>query len=281
MYSRAKANQETRMKLRLIVLAALFVLPGQMFAGTSCATPTVVPADGRIVDFDFVAQSGDNFYQFDVTQGHSYSIEVRQDYDDKQAVNDLQTELFAVGNATCAGALTPNAAAGSAVRDTVGVDPVLPANSFRVSTVAGSTGTMRVKVHNNNGSTGRYISVVVADTTQFSPLYTTFGGFNTFYRLFNTSGQPVSATLKLFNPAGAQIGSTTVTVAANASTPTIFTGPNGGGNIGLGVAGDNAGPATLTHDGPPGAILVDGFSGIFGATTSTIPIVFRPVREKH
>lgn len=270
------------MKVRLVLLATLLAVPSLLSAVTTCANPTIVPADGRIVDFDFVAPSGDNFYQFDVTQNHSYSIEVRQDYDEKQAVNDLQTELFPIGNTTCTGALTPNAAAGSAVRDTIGIDPALPSNSFRVSTVAGSTGTMRIKVHNNNGSTGRYISVVVADTTQFSPLYTTFGGFNTFYRFFNTSSQPVSATLKLFNPAGAQIGTTTVTVAAGASTPTIFTGPNGGGNIGLGVAADNAGPATLTHDGPPGAILVDGFSGIFTPTsTATIPIVFRPVRDKQ
>lgn len=269
------------MRLRLAVLAMLLAAPGLLFAGTSCANPTIVPADGRIVDFDFVAQSGDNFYQVDVTTGHSYSIEVRQNYDDKQTPNDLVTQVFGTGDATCTTPLTVASAAGSPVRDTTAIDPVLPANSFRVSTTASASGTMRVKVHNNNAGTGRYISVVVSDTTQFSPLYSTFGGFNTFYRLFNTSGQPVSATLRVFDAAGSQIGSTTITVAGGTSTPTIFTGPNGGGNIGLNVPANNAGPANLTHDGPPGAILVDGFTGFFGASTATIPIVFRPVREKQ
>ena len=269
------------MKLRIAVLAMLLTVPGFLFAGTTCATPTIVPADGRIVDFDFVAQSGDNFYQVDVSQGHSYSIEVRQDYDDKQSPNDLVTQLFGTGDATCATPLTMSSAAGSAVRDTTAIDPGLPSNSFRVSTTASASGTLRIRVHNNNATTGRYISISVADTTQFSPLYTTFSGFNTFYRVFNTSSQPISATIKVFSPTGTQLGTTTVTVNALNSSPTIFTGPTGGGNIGLNIAANNAGPAILTHDGPPGSVLVDGFSGSFGSSVAVLPITFRPVREKQ
>ena len=83
------------MKTRLLTLFAIALMPGLLYAGTACATPTVVPADGRVVDFDFVANSpGANFYQFDVSAGNSYSVEVRQDYDDLQATNDLTTTAF-------------------------------------------------------------------------------------------------------------------------------------------------------------------------------------------
>jgi hypothetical protein len=271
------------MKVRLVVLAALLTIPGLLFAGTSCATPTVVPADGRIVDFDFVAQSGDNFYQVDVTAGHSYSIELRQDYDDLQSVNDLATQVFGVGDGTCSTPLAVAPAPGSAVRDTTAIDPVLPANSFRVSTTASSTGTMRVKVHNNNGSTGRYISVVVADTTMFSPLYTTFSGFNTFYRFFNTTNQAVRGTLKLLNTDGSVLVTNTFTVSAGASSETVYTGVPAPPAIGLSVPASRSGPAFFTHDGPPGAIMIDGFQGAGQANGgfTTFPIAFRPVREKQ
>ena len=89
--------------------------------------------------------------------------------------------------------------------------------------------------------------------------------------------------MKALNLAGATIASTTQTIAPGNSTPTITTGADGGGNIGLlpQIPPNSAGPVILIHDGPPGSVLVDGFQGFFGASFATIPIVFRPVREKQ
>src|SRR5579859_2339859 len=119
------------MKTRVVVLSALLLIFAAASAFAACPTTThVVPADGRLVDFDFVAQSSANAYQFDVTAGHSYVVEVRQDYD---AVNpDLTTAVFS--DSACGTALTTT--------PTENADPRLPANSFRQSfTVPGTLGT--------------------------------------------------------------------------------------------------------------------------------------------
>src|SRR5438477_6986175 len=107
------------MKLWVVTLIVVLMTSGLAVAGTACATPTVVPADGRVVDFDFVANSTNNFYQFDVTAGNSYSVEVRQDYDDLQPVNDLTTTAYTdVGCGTAVAGMV----------DTSTADPALPGN---------------------------------------------------------------------------------------------------------------------------------------------------------
>src|SRR5205823_12288354 len=127
----------------------------------------------------------DVFYQVDVTQGHSYSIEVRQDYDDGLSTNNLVTSVYDVANGgTCGTALSVSAATGSAtagVRDTSAMDPALPVNSFRGSIIATSSGTYKVKVHNSDATNGHYLSVSVAETTLYSPSFTKNGAFQTFY----------------------------------------------------------------------------------------------------
>ena len=136
------------MKTRLLTLFAIALMPGLLYAGTACATPTVVPADGRVVDFDFVANSpGANFYQFDVSAGNSYSVEVRQDYDDLQATNDLTTTAFS--DVGCSAAV-------AGMVDTTALDPALPGNSSRFSFTAATSGTIRLKVANGNATSGRY-----------------------------------------------------------------------------------------------------------------------------
>src|SRR5438876_11142568 len=76
---------------------------------TSCAAPAVVPADGRLVDFDFVQNGGAvnaNFYQVTVTKGHSYSIEVRQDYDGVNTDIDPAAGVSVTSDVACGVAVT-------------------------------------------------------------------------------------------------------------------------------------------------------------------------------
>ena len=78
-------------------------------------------------------------------------------------------------------------------------------------------------------------------------------------------------TLKLFNLAGTQVATTTQAVAAGALLATNTSA--------LGVGAGLAGTGRLTHDCPPGAILVDAAIANFGTSPAAIiPAKFQPVR---
>ena len=257
-------------KLVLVVGLVMFLLPAMAFAGSACATPTEVPASGGSTDFDFIAAGGKNFYEVNVKPNRSYSIEVLQDYDDLNT--DLTTTVFS--DTGCAAPVT--------LTDTKAAEPAIPNNGFRGSFITGAAvanPSYRIQVvHGNAAGTGRYIRVSVAETTLFSPLYTTFSGFNTFYRVYNTTSQSISGTLTAVGPTGAAAGTpVTLTVAPYSSSLTIYTGvtvPNA--DLGLTISANNAGPAFFVHNGPPAGILIDGFSS---NGTAVLPIKFVSVRE--
>ena len=115
-------------------------------------------------------------------------------------------------------------------------------------------------------------SIQLFDTTLLSPFFSTFSGFETFYRLVNTTNAIISGTLTLFDGNGNVLVSTNVTIPAGGSSPTIFTGPTAQG--GLNIADNQAGPARFSHNGPPGGILIDGFLGNFAGTPIVLPIKF-------
>jgi len=259
------------MKLRLAVLAILLAVPGLLFAGTSCATPTVAPADSRIVDFDFVGISADNFYQFDATAGHSYSIEVRQDYDDLQPTNDLATSVFSVADTGCA---TPLAVNGTVLRDTSLIEPALPANSFRASMTAANTGTYRLRVRNSNPAVGRYVSVKISETTMYSASFSTNQPFNTFYAFVNTTSSPITGTLTLTPLGGGGPVPITITIPANALASTNTSVPV------FATVVNKVGFATFSHNGPPGAVLISAAIANFTTNPAYNQVIeFRSVRE--
>lgn len=70
------------MTKRALLLAGVLTLGSISAAGTTCANPAVIPADGTTLGFDYVSPSNSsNFYQFNVTANRSYSVEVYQPYD--------------------------------------------------------------------------------------------------------------------------------------------------------------------------------------------------------
>src|SRR5260370_35620626 len=157
----------------LILGMVLLLSPALAFAGSACTAgrstgPTIVLANGKITDFDFVGPSGTNYYQTTLTAGHSYSFEVLLDYDDAATVNPVAVTLYKDG--TCASAL----AAGSATtgyRDTSAIEPAAPLNSFRGSVIASVSGPYSIKTVNADAVNGHYIAVSVIETTMFSPLW--------------------------------------------------------------------------------------------------------------
>ncbi|HTC94587.1 MAG TPA: hypothetical protein VK699_14195 [Terriglobales bacterium] len=263
----------------LCLLGVLLLVSSVAFAGSQCqpgnpvatAGPTIVPADGRIVDFDFVAQSGGiNYYETTLTAGHSYSIEVREDYDDVSGT-PITVALYA--NNTCSGSALAAGSATTGYRDTSGIDPALPLNSFRGSVIPPASGPYSIKVTNSD-AIGHYISVSVQETTLYSAFWSDDGGNgHTFWVFTNTTTAAVTGTL---------------TLTTGGNTPQTFTKPVAmvaSGAVGLvttsisGVAGQG-GNARFAHDGPGAAVIVRTTVANF-ATGYLEPVPFASLKDKR
>ncbi|HTD23678.1 MAG TPA: hypothetical protein VK738_13555 [Terriglobales bacterium] len=261
------------------LLLTLFVVSLSVFAfaGSACNKATVLNGDGRILDFDFVAPTSANYYQFNVSANHSYSVEVRQDYDDLQSgTPDLTTAAFTDSACSVALGNANTLAANNNVHHTENNDPALPANSQRFSFTPTASGTVYLAVTNSNASTGRYVSITVAETTIFYSRWSTFSGFSTQWAYQNTSSQPVAVTLTVIDTLGSPLMNpnpivVSFSVAAGSEvfqlTPSTVAAP-----------AQHGGPAFATTDGPPGAVLPDCYF-INGTATIVVPSTISPVRQ--
>ena len=123
--------------------------------------------------------------------------------------------------------------------------------------------------------------VRVQETTQFNPLWSTAGGFETVYRLYNTTTtlhRGCSVTLDLRkddnNPAAGASSSVSFMLTANHTV----TRRTGAGDMGL-VAGQT-GHAIVTHDCPPGAIQVDAYMSALGGLRM-LPLKVTTARQQR
>ena len=156
--------------------------------------------------------------------------------------------------------------------DTTNVTPGIVLNGSRRSFIG--TGQAVIVRIGFPLATTETVQVSVAETTLFNPLWSTFGGFETFYRFQNSTNSSCNVTLRMVNDAGAQVANPSFAIPANSTAPTRTTGPTD-----LNLANDQAGQAIITHDCPPGAIQVDGFLGLFGAQTNVLPIRIQTARQ--
>ena len=159
--------------------------------------------------------------------------------------------------------------------DTTGTHPqVLSVVGRRLSITPAVTNTYIIRFTNNSTLGDHLFTGVVEETTLFNPGWSTGGGFNTFYSLLNTTNTTINATLKLFNLAGTELSSTNLMIPAGQLTATNTSA--------LGIAAGQAGFATLTHDGPPGAILPDAAIANFGTSPAAIiPAKFQTARQQR
>ncbi len=118
------------------------------------------------------------------------------------------------------------------------------------------------------------ILIRVEETTLFNPMFMTFGGFEVWYHFQNTTGQDVSVTLKLISDGGTTVTDATFTVAARSSR-LRYTGASD-----LNVPDNTIGQGIITHDGPPGAIQVDGFMSS-ALTAAILPIKITSARQQR
>ncbi len=260
----------------LLVLAALvlaFTL-GAQADNTVCTGAIYLVPDGSPLDGVI---AGERWFFTSVRAGRSYAIMV-----DNTGPSDGQDIVFFFGLIldTCAGGAAPGVRFIQTVEPrsvTVGNFHIGdPDGSTRVSFRPSATGDVFFNVLTTI-SPGSF-RIRVEETTLFNPLWSTFGGFETFYRFQNSTNAECSVTLRMINDAGTQVANTTFPIPANSTVPTVFTGPAAQG--GLNLANDQVGQAVITHDCPPGAIQVDGFTGRFDlAAPVVLPIKIQTARQ--
>jgi hypothetical protein len=118
---------------------------------------------------------------------------------------------------------------------------------------------------------GAQFSIRVQDTTQINTFFSTFSGYNTFYRFTNTTNTTASVTLKLVSDGGAVVATSTFTVQPNSSAPTRNTSAGD-----LNVPPNTAGFAVITHDVTPNGVAADAF---LSNGTSVLPLKIVDARQ--
>jgi len=229
-----------------------------------CAPQTgVVLPDGRLTSAS-LGPAATQWFLLSTVTGHSYSVEVQ----DPTGTTTLGTATLFRGSDGCT--LTSTATA----TDTTSIDPAAPTTSLRLSfTSSGDDPLYRLQFTNTTGSTLDY-SVSLAETTLFSPAWSTNGSYNTYYSFQNTTSADLNGTLTLFDTSGTLLSSTTLAIPAGTTKAT--------NTALLGTTRNRTGTALFTHDGPPGAFLVEADIANFTLTPAYVqPVRFRTVRERR
>jgi hypothetical protein len=237
-------------------LALLLALP----AASSAQTFTNSPQDGRLTTQTLAAGETVCFF-FAAVGGRSYSVTVAQPA--------IFTSTFTV--AVAQGGNCPGLPDMGGLVETAGIEPsfysvrrvsfVAPATNFVITTVV------------NTGATASTIVFNASDTTQFSPVWSTNGTYDTFYSFMNTTNVTCAGTLTLRNTAGTLITTNAFTVASGATLST--------NTVSMGTTRNLTGTARLSHTCPPGAILTE--AAVANFTISPTPyfqfVHFEPTRE--
>jgi hypothetical protein len=255
-------------------LLCAVLTPAAVYAQTTvCANYIPVPADGRGTGIvtHFIPASTTHWFTVEGIANRSYSIEI---FDPTDGGASVPTPVVYVGatfnTGTCTGTLLSPAPTNTAQSDPGLVTfDTLPFAGERVSFIAPTTDDYVIAI--TSGGTGFSYTLSVTETTMFSPRWSTFSGFTTFYGFTNTTNSAISVTLRLTNTAGTVVATSTQSIPANQVIYLTTTS--------LGVANNNAGMATLAHNGPPGGILADAIVGNFAVSPPTTMVT--KFEERH
>lgn len=248
----------------------LVLLPALARAeGTTCGLDTVITPDGREIRSQIPASTTYWFF-FDSVAGHSYSAEFKTldapgGSGGATASFGTPGTLAAFGDFSCA---TPLAG----TRDIRGIDPVDSYFTRRISFTATAGGT-RFTITRGASGTANY-SFSVSDTTMYSASWSTSSTYDTFYSFLNTTNATINGTLRLYRTDGT-LESTTVVAIPSGQTAATNTSA-------LATTRNQAGTARFTHDGPPGAVLIEAAIANFSLTPPYIqPVKFDAPRERQ
>jgi len=257
--------------LAAVLFSLCAPLAGLAVCSGSAANPLLVPDGAPVVET--IPASGVRVYFAQLNAGRSYSLQVTTPANSANVAYTLVLcDAFSGGVATT----TDTTATDPPILDSG--SPVVVRGGRRLTIAVSSSGLFFLNFTNIDPFFAHPFTLVLVETTLFNPLWSTFGGFETFYRFQNSTNASCNITLRMMNDAGTQVANTTFPIPANSTVPTVFTGPTAQG--GLNLANDQAGQAVITHDCPPGAIQVDGFTGRFDlAAPVVLPIRIQAARE--
>ena len=228
-----------------------------------CASEIPVVPDGRL-GAGSIAPGGTAWYAASLHLGGSYSVEFKNSTGTTPAPGTLTVFKGDDGCAPGTSLVT---------RDTTAIDPgAAPSSAARVSfTASGSDRFYRMRLVNSSGTPVSF-ALSVAETTLFSPAWTTNGNFDTYYSFQNTTGATLNGSLTLLDPTGAPLATMAVVVSPGGTT--------GLNTASLGVTRNRVGTARFTHDGPPGAFVAESAIANFTLSRPYIqPVRFVAVRE--
>jgi hypothetical protein len=256
-------------KAALLIAVACFALPAAARAdNTVCAGAIRLVPDGSSVTQSIAAAPAVPVRYFHFTAGadRSYALMLENPTpSDAQALVDM-IDL----SVDCAGHILPVA---TTVVPSWNSDPVSLSpggGAGRWSILSGEASEIFFDVI---GSSGGQFVIRVEDTTQINTFFSTFSGFNTFYRLANTTAQPLTVRLKMINDAGTVVRAISFSILGSRSAPTRNTTASD-----LNIPANTGGFAIFTHDGPPGALALDGF---LMQGTTVLPIKIVDARQRR
>jgi len=262
----------------LLSTLLLAFTPGAQADNTTCSGAIFIIPDGSAHEGTFTAVDQDRWFRFFAKANRSYTVisENLEPTDEQSSVQG--SGLFS----TCTSGMVGGTLTSTSLDATEPVSFIAPGGptlgSLKIGFKAASDTHVFFRARSPGSGTVGSFRVRVEETTLFSPLWSTFGGFETFYRFQNSTNSSCNVTLRMVNDAGTQVANSSFPIPANSTVPTVFTGPMAQG--GLNLANDQAGQAVITHDCPPGAIQVDGFTGRFDlAAPVVLPIKVLTARQ--
>lgn len=227
-----------------------------------CVSQMVVVPDGRLTQ-STIAAGAQAWFAASLRIGNSYSVEFKNRSGDSTPPGTL-TLYSGDDGCSSTSSMTP--------RDTTAIDPGGGLGSRRVSFTAAGTGTLFRALLDNTGGPLIPLSFSWSDTTMFSPAWSTSGSYNTYYSLQNTTGLAIGGTLTLRDAAGVILTTSNVSIPAGQAVST--------NTASLSTARNRTGTATFTHDGPPGAVIVEAAIANFSSNPAYVqPAKFQAVRE--
>src|SRR5579859_440462 len=253
------------MKTKILSMTVILLLSPFVANAIPCSITGGIIPDGRIGPLRFIDNTADQSMFTRVVAGHSYSLEVASQF--STFLNNSFTATFNTGGC--------NFVNGVGFVDTTNASPsTLNENQdiARAIYIAPANMYIYTTVHMISGTATDY-TLTVTDTTLYNPRWSTNQGYITVYGFQNTTTQTVHGTLTANATFG---GSDTVTYSLNGGAG-IAPGDQllvalGPGQT-INVPADEAGSATLAHDGPPGTLMVDAY---FANSVSLVPAVLHP-----
>jgi hypothetical protein len=261
-------------KVGLLIVFICLLVPGSASADNlTCTGAVMLTADGtQYSSYSTGATLQDRWFRFVAQPNRSYAI-----LEDNPNPSDVSNVYWSDAFTACtagvpSGTLPASGITWTNLSDAEPVTWDLAGGAGRWSMMTRATGgtiwfSVKIEIAWSD------FAVRIEDTTQINTFFSTYSGFNTFYRLANTTNQTLTVRLRMVNDAGTVVRDTTFAIAANRSAPTRNTTAGD-----LNIPANTGGFTMFTNNGAPNALALDGF---LMQGTIVLPIKIVDARQRR